>query len=438
MDPNLPIPHDLPLPLPAPSWLLQILLVGSFVVHILFVNLLIGGTLLTAIFQWLGRNHRGYDALAHRLGDTITVNKSMAVVLGVGPLLTLSVLYTTQFYAANALTGMAWLTVVPLVTIGFLLTYAHKYLWHAMAEHQGLHRCLIWAAALLFLAVPFIFLANVNLMLFPERWDEIHTFLDAVLLPNVIPRWLHVIAASLALTGLFIVWLTRRSGWTDLPDLPTVRVRRIGYGLTFAVTGIQFVIGQLVLFTLPTAGLSGPLIIVLGLAVLCAVPAMWFLWREIAERNESHIGRFFWPIVGCLFATVIGMATVRHLYRETILAPQRAQIATKTSEYQSRVAKAQKLGPVRHEPSGPPGFAAFQTNCGACHAIDRKVVGPSMVEVAVIYAGKSPDFIAYVRAPTKKRPDFPTMPPMGHVSANDLTQIAKWVQTLNPPTKETP
>lgn len=42
-----PVPKDIPLPLPLPEWLLVIILVLSFLVHILFVNLIVGGSLLT-------------------------------------------------------------------------------------------------------------------------------------------------------------------------------------------------------------------------------------------------------------------------------------------------------------------------------------------------------------------------------------------------------
>jgi cytochrome c len=439
MDPiATPVPHDLPLALPAPFWLLQTLLIVSFILHLLFVTLVIGGTLLTAISQWIGRKDRGFQVLAYRLAETITVNKSLAVVLGVGPLLTISVLYTNHFYAANALTGMAWITVIPLVTIGFLLTYAHKYWWEGMARHQILHQCLIWAATLIFLIIPLIFLANVNLMLFPEHWSTVHTFLDAILLPNVVPRWLHVIAASLAVTGLYVVWLTRRPGWQEIPELATHRVRKLGYSLTFGVTGAQFILGQLVLFTLPTAGLSGPMIGVLALAAACAVPAMWWLWQEINGSSSAVSGTRFWRICICLLLTISGMATARQMYRETILAPHKAQIAAKTSDYQDKVARARKLGPVREAPSGPPGQAIFQANCGACHALERKVVGPAFTEVATIYAGKPDAFMAFVKAPSKKRPDFPTMPPMGQVPDSDLRAIADWVQTIAPRSENKP
>ena len=48
---NWPLPIDIPLPLPADSVLLQTLLVLLFLWHILFVNLMVGGSLLTVAFQ---------------------------------------------------------------------------------------------------------------------------------------------------------------------------------------------------------------------------------------------------------------------------------------------------------------------------------------------------------------------------------------------------
>lgn len=41
----------------------------------------------------------------------------MAVVLGVAPLLLINVLYTIHFYIANALTGTAWILLVPGIAV---------------------------------------------------------------------------------------------------------------------------------------------------------------------------------------------------------------------------------------------------------------------------------------------------------------------------------
>ena len=127
---STPLPKDIPLEFPLPEWLLVTLLVVSFLAHIVFINLMLGGSILTLWAQIKGLKNKDYDIYAHEIAKTITVNKSMAVVLGVAPLLSINTLYTVYFYSANALTGFAWIMIIPLVTIAFLLTYLHKYLYH--------------------------------------------------------------------------------------------------------------------------------------------------------------------------------------------------------------------------------------------------------------------------------------------------------------------
>ncbi|HWV64801.1 hypothetical protein [Chitinophaga sp.] len=49
-----PVPRDIPLDLPLPEWLLVVLLVVSFLAHIIFVNLMLGGSVLTLWAQLKG------------------------------------------------------------------------------------------------------------------------------------------------------------------------------------------------------------------------------------------------------------------------------------------------------------------------------------------------------------------------------------------------
>jgi cytochrome c len=117
------VPHDLPLPLPAPVPVLVAVLLVFFLMHIVFINMMVGGAFLTLWYQLKGLKDRKWDNVAHDIAASITVNKSIAVVLGVGPLLAINTLYTTYFYTANALTGAFWISIVPLVAGAFLLTY---------------------------------------------------------------------------------------------------------------------------------------------------------------------------------------------------------------------------------------------------------------------------------------------------------------------------
>jgi cytochrome c len=217
---STPVPRDLPLPLPVPEWVLVVCLVVFFLVHILFVNLMVGGSVLVVIAEWMGLKNKRWDALGHEIAQTVTVNKSLAVVMGIGPLLCINLLYTMQWYSANALTGHAWLLIVPLVIVAFLLTYLHKYTWDTWTSggKKTLHQLIGIAAMLLFFFIPLIFLANVNLMLFPGEWEKVRGFFSSLSIGNVLPRYLHFMAASIAMTGLLLAgWFGRKNA--DLSHL---------------------------------------------------------------------------------------------------------------------------------------------------------------------------------------------------------------------------
>ena len=110
MNPDL-IPALDPLPLPAPAWLFHVLLVFTFFLHALFMNLTLGGTILAAVGQLLGGgradDHRG--VLADRLMGINTYAISLAITTGVAPLLFVQLLYQQYFYTATILIGWIWL-----------------------------------------------------------------------------------------------------------------------------------------------------------------------------------------------------------------------------------------------------------------------------------------------------------------------------------------
>lgn len=104
----MPQLHDIPLPLPAPEFILKSMLVFFFLIHILFVEMMVGGSILCTYFQWKGFTKKEifYNKIAFEIARSITVNKSMAVVMGVGPLLMINVTYTIFFIALALLLDM--------------------------------------------------------------------------------------------------------------------------------------------------------------------------------------------------------------------------------------------------------------------------------------------------------------------------------------------
>jgi cytochrome c len=340
-----------------------------------------------------------------------------------------NVLYTVYFYTANALTGTAWMLLIPLIAIAFLLGYLHKYTWDVLAESKGLHIAIGAMATAIFWFVPFVFLTNVNLMLFPERWVEVRGFLSAVTMPNVVSRYLHFVLASLAVTGLFgVAWFGRREFDVEkrLHGFTRHGAMRQCYGLTFGATLMQVFAGTLVYFTLPAQGVSLFMTGVILLGVAFGVTALALLWKEVIAPPAA-VGRFFVPIFLVLSATVSCMATGRHLYREAAVARHRSlmQEATQDLHYASNAAAWRKEQGIALA-TIPLGERIF-TYCAGCHALDRERGAPSVREIQRVYADNPQGIVAWAKAPGRKRMDFAPMPAFGHLPESDLMAAAEYM-----------
>lgn len=434
---NTPVPRDIPLDLPLPEWLLVALLIVSFLLHIVFVNLMLGGTVLTLWCQIRGLKDKDYHNLAHEISRTITVNKSLAVVLGVAPLLSTSTLYATYFYTATSLTGGMWIAIIPLVTVAFLLTYLNKYTWLTLDKNKPLSIAIIATATALFLFIPLIFLVNVNLMLFPEKWGTVKGFFSALLLPNVLPRYLHFIAASMAVTGLFIFWYMGRKNYPFedyFERLTRYDIKKKAYSLTLAASVTQFIVGPLVMLTLPTKGFDWRLIVVILSGATIALPAMWWIWKAITGKPEN-IDKHSGKIVVALSVTVIFMGSGRHVYRANALAPHQKLVAANTAEFQ-RLSKEARENPVKEQVElqsdstlgiYAKGAAIFQQNCSSCHKEKEKLVGPPLTEMVSIYAANKEGLKQWIKTPGKKRPDYPQMPALSQLTDDDREELAKYI-----------
>jgi len=401
---------------------------------------MIGGTVLTLWCQIRGLKDPDYHNLAHEISRTITVNKSLAVVLGVAPLLSISALYATYFYSAASLTGGMWIAIIPMVTVAFLLTYLNKYTWNVLDKNKPLSIAIIATATALFLFIPFIFLVNINLMLFPEKWGTVSGFFSALLLPNVFPRYLHFICASMAVTGLFIFWYMGRKSYPFedyFEKLTRYDVKKKAYSLTLAASVAQFIMGPLVMLTLPTKGFSWQLIVTILSGAAIALPAMWLMWKAINGKPEN-IDRHFGKIVVALSITVIFMGSGRHLYRATSLEPHQKMMAAQTAEFE-RLSKEARENPVAEKEDlkidstlGPvaKGAAIFQVNCSICHKEKEKLVGPPMTEMVSIYANNKDGLKQWIKAPGKKRPDYPQMPALSQLTDDDREQLANYILSI--------
>jgi hypothetical protein len=150
-------------PIPGPVWLFQILLVFTFILHLVFLNLTLGGTILAAVAQTAsgGRREDHRAVLAGRLMAINTYGISLTITTGIAPLLFVQVLYQQFFYTATLLIAWLWLLFLVFLMTGYYATYLFKF---RRAPEIGIKGMIwLWVAAICFVVVAMVQVA-VNLI----------------------------------------------------------------------------------------------------------------------------------------------------------------------------------------------------------------------------------------------------------------------------------
>lgn len=240
-----------PMGMPFYPWVFRALMVLTFALHILMVNVTVGASALAAYGRLAGGER--WRALTRSLAKAVTMSVSAAVVLGVAPLLFVQVLYDPFWYASNMLSA-AWVIAFVFVMMGaFGLSYASA----LRGEKPG--AAAYGAASLaLFLLAGFIMHVLNYQALQPEKWlgwYERAGGVDAsgtTLHDFSVPRLLHFVLPMFAVTGVFLML----SAWYLEPRADADRAQldwtgRLGSGLAFWATGAQCAAGIWWLLALP-------------------------------------------------------------------------------------------------------------------------------------------------------------------------------------------
>ena len=316
---TLPVPPDV-LAVPAPVWLLKALLHATFFVHLLFMNLLAGGTLLEAVFAFKGQPK--HLDVARRLAQIMPYVMPFTITFGVAPLLFAQVLYGPLFYTAAIVMGGPFLLGLAAVLVAYVLLYVQKRFWTGLGRARG------WLALLTFALLGFMGFVWSNLsamILEPERMPGKHLAhpggwqLDLAD-PGVYPRFLHVMLGAVALAGLYVALL----GVRRLALEPEQGRWQYRSGATWfaGTTLVNMAVGLWWLLALPreqmTALMGGSLAatIAFGVGFLAALMA---LAHSLLGVNSLKPAPMLWGAAGALLATILAMVLVRDAVRDAAL-----------------------------------------------------------------------------------------------------------------------
>jgi hypothetical protein len=321
MDSSIPVPDVLPVP--APVWLVQFLLVSTFFLHLVPMNLLFGGGILAAVSHIRSARDPHHAWLAKRISELMPVAISFAVTLGVAPLLFVQVLYGHLLYSSSILMANAWFLVVPLVIVGYYGAYLLRFRWEKLG---GRRTPVAWGLAVLFAGVGFIYSNNFTLMLQPDTWAA-HYFENPSggqlnwSDPSLYPRYLHMLIGAVAVAGVWILILgvRRRSQDTEWSKWAC----RYGGRLFIHATSLNIIVGFWFMLSVPRRALlifMGRDAVATGAfigSLACLVAAFIFVGKA-SRRQDWRAGLLG---TGFLLAVLALMAVMRHQMRTAYLEP---------------------------------------------------------------------------------------------------------------------
>ncbi|GAU07776.1 hypothetical protein [Desulfoplanes formicivorans] len=244
MDPSQLIPATDPISVP---WIwFEALGILTFVVHLLFMNAMFGGSIIALVVREKGRSRM--HPVAQSLASKLPTLVALTVNMGVAPLLFIQVIYGNFLYTSTILMAVYWLSIVVLVILAYYLLYYHAFKYDVLANNRKLVMAMVVA---LFMVVAFFFSNAMTLMIVPPAWEGYFSNVSGTLLnltdPTLIPRYLHFVVAAMAVGGLFVAllgYMQRRQNKDGEPQIT------IGLQWFTSMTLVQFVIGTWFLLSL--------------------------------------------------------------------------------------------------------------------------------------------------------------------------------------------
>jgi hypothetical protein len=320
--------------LPGPHWLFQALLVFTFFLHMLFMNLALGGTLLAWISH-LRSGGPGDDpngALAARLMAVNSFAISLAITTGVAPLLFVQLAYQQFFYSGTILLGWIWFGFLGLLIVGYYAAYLYKF--RGVPRRGSGGGLWLGIAAIAFLLIGMIHVAVHLIHIQPGRWPGFAADAWSVLAdPTYWPRLLHFVFAGIAYSALVMTWWAARQANAGSAVEINTAIARSCWRWALWMTVLQVVDGFWLLAALPQEVLLGVMrggaatLGPLTLSILLGVGLLVMLARSADPVAHSSL------VSGTLAAMTLVVAVmsitrhqVRVLYLEPVTSAHHAQV----------------------------------------------------------------------------------------------------------------
>jgi cytochrome c len=400
-----------------------------FFLFIPYSSMVLGGTLLSLIYKRKGLNESNhlYINFAKDVIETVTINTSMGIVLGILTLVTSIFIFVQLFHTASLSTVSFLIASIFLVTFGLILIYTYRYSFSfsrlfdsmksihtnddSVAEELSRYREKSisissssgrFGVIFLFIGL-WLFISGVTIAGFPDKWNS-GGILSTMFSWDVIFRFITFLLGSSAFTGVVILFkfFYWDGGKSNLEESYKEFVKKIALFITATGALPLPVFLWINVVLLPNNALSYSVFTYTIIALLLLFLAYHYIYIMFKTSSVKQSSFLFFTILLTIMAIIVkdqlamGNATQK---QTEILRADFTQVMEKlTGE-----SNAPKVS----------GEAIYKNICSACHSFDHKVVGPPYEQTLPKYKGNVDKLVTFILNPKQNNPGYPPMPNPG-------------------------
>jgi cytochrome c len=421
--------------------LLQYIQMLIFFIFLPFSGIIISGTLISLIYKYkaLKSNNSDYTLISKEVLETVTINKSAGIALGLIPAFATLIIYSQLLHESGSyIINFLFLAFI-LYSIGLVLIYVYRYAFlfsdilsstHSventdedelkkiaegslkLKNKSGVYGLILISLSML------LFFGCITLGIYPRQWTKIHNIFTLIFSWEVLLRYLSFIISSLAVTGglLLFILLYWEGGKKNLTGNQKEILRSFSTKLIFIFSIIQPILLFLGLTTLPDGSISTSIFSYSIIAVIILLIVYILTYVMVKESLFKYSGYIF-----ILLVFVFVLAIVKDQLAMNNSTVTHSLVLN--SKYQEYIKTLQTGG---DETAGANGEEVYKRICSTCHRFDQKLVGPPYKETLPKYEGKIDELIAFVKNPVKKNSNYPPMPNPG-LKPNEAKAVAIFI-----------
>jgi len=408
-------------PSPEHAALLNLIQIITLLVFLPFTGMLLGGSMLSVFFSLkaIRTGENIYARFACDIMRKLSVNRITGYILGVIPIVTITLVYAQFLFDSTAVTvNLLYISIfLYIAAVVFLYNYRSFFTLNS-AEAPRTGQGIVGIFFLLFSL--FVFITSTTIAQNPESWSGTKSILYIIIAGPVILNFLFFVISSFAISSgailyFFFIW---QGGIKEMESGYAKLIRKYSVTIAMISSLLQPVFIFLWLLILPKFSVSPSIYINIGFTLLSILITCNLLYIILKSSDTKYAGAVFYIIfITFTFLIVKDQIAFGNAIKEHMLT-----VYQKAEE----ISREKTANVVTS--SGVNGEEIYNSKCSACHRFDQKLVGPPYKETVPKYNGDVKKLSAFIYNPVKVNPDYPAMPNQG-LKKKEAEAVAQFLMT---------